>query len=88
MAKSKKILCPECGTEYHIAEIYYPKEFFGNPKNIIKDETGKILAFDGSDVNYAEEYVCDKCNTRFETVATVTFETKVTVDLFDDDDEF
>ena len=88
MAKAKKILCPKCGTEYHIAEIYYPKELVGCPRDIIKDEAGKILGFEGVDAKITEKYICDKCNTRFETIAAITFETKEVVNLFDDDDDF
>lgn len=88
MSKSKKILCPKCGTEYLLAEIYYPKSFVGNPHNIIKDETGKILGFDNSDSNLTEEFICDKCDSKFQVTASITFETKLVNDIFDEDDNF
>lgn len=88
MVKNKKIICPTCGHEYHIAEIYYGDKLLGRPLNIIKDENGKILGFEGSDANYSEQYICDNCDSRFEVTASITYETKEVINLFDDEEEF
>lgn len=85
MSKKSTIKCPHCGREYLAAEIYYPKSFFGNPSNIIKDETGTILGYNGSDLDTYETFQCDQCNKLFSVDAVVTFKTAPVVDLFDSD---
>ena len=57
----KKIKCPDCGAEYLPAEIFYPDEFFGKPNSIEKDVYGKLLFFNGNDMNLTETYRCDYC---------------------------
>ena len=84
--KKTLIKCPCCGTEYLAAEIFYPKDFLGNPSDIIKTDQGVILAYDGEDMNLKEEYVCDKCNAKFITTATVSFKTEQVKDIFDEDE--
>ena len=61
----KVIKCPHCGYEYLPSEIYYPEEYFGKPKNIIRDEEFKIIYFDGESINTKEYYVCDNCKKPF-----------------------
>ena len=69
------IKCPHCGREYLPCEIYYPDEFLGSAKNIIRD--GKtIIYFDGENMNLKETYICDECGKTFEVEARINFELK------------
>lgn len=88
MAKKTTIRCPECGTEYLPGEIYFPEDFLGKPKNIIKDENGDVLGFDGEDMNTVETYTCDHCGKTFTVDASITFRTNLVKDIFEDDDDF
>ena len=67
------IECPRCGCSYLPAEIYLPNSFLGKPSEIEKTHTGKIDVFDGMSMNTVEEYVCDRCGTKFRVVAHVNF---------------
>ena len=73
------IKCPYCDYEYLPAEIYLPNEFLGKPTNIVRDEKGKILGFDGIKMNDSESYKCDNCNTLFDVVSTTYFTSKLTI---------
>lgn len=73
-----EIKCPVCGQQYHPTEIYLPNEFFGKPKEIVKDDSGQISYVLGKDMNLEEEYICDNCNTKFKVTADISFETSVT----------
>ena len=85
MDKKYIIKCPKCGAEYLPAEIFVT-DYLGNPKNIIKDENGKIEHFDGSPLELKEEYECDVCGCKFTIEGDVTFTTKeVKIDF---DEEF
>ena len=78
VSSKKKLItieCPVCGCSYLPAEIYLPNSFLGKPYDIEKTHTGKIDIFDGTSMNLNEEYVCDKCGTRFRIVANVNFKT-------------
>lgn len=72
-----KIICPECGAEYLPAEIYYPKDFFGNPHSITKDRYGKLQFFSGVNMNLQESYVCDYCKRKMQITANVDFKAKI-----------
>lgn len=86
MAKKTTIRCPYCNCEYLPGEIYFPKSFLGQPSNIIKDEKGTILGYDGEDMQTSEEFVCEKCDKKFTVDASVTFKTNQTADVFDDEE--
>ena len=86
MAKKTTIRCPHCNTEYLPAEIYFPDDFLGKPYNIIKDEYGSILGFNGDDMQTTEAFTCDRCGKTFTVDASITFTTTATVDVFDEDD--
>ena len=86
MAKKNAIRCPHCGREYLPGEIFYPKDFLGQPKNVINDHEGNVIDYEGSDMNLKETFVCESCNTNFEVDATITFKTGLVRDLFADDD--
>lgn len=79
------IKCPKCGYEYLPCEIFLPKDTLGDATNIIKDETGKILFYDGHSLNLKEEFVCDHCGANFSIEGQMSFKTKEIKDLFDDD---
>lgn len=87
MEKEKVIVvkCPHCGYEYLPCEIFFPDEFLGQATNIIRDESGKILFWDGDSMNLKEEFVCDNCGTPFSIEGQITFKTKENKDMFDDD---
>lgn len=69
------IKCPCCNAEYLPSEIFYPDEFLGTPKDIVKNANGGIEYFSGDSMNLEEEYVCDVCNTKFKVIADVMFNT-------------
>lgn len=71
------IKCPNCGCEYLAAEIFYPNQFLGTPKNIEKDEAGKLIYFNGADMDTTETYVCDNCNRKMTITAKVQFDATV-----------
>jgi hypothetical protein len=73
----KLIICPYCGAEYLPAEIFYPDEFFGNPKNIEKDAVGKIQFYSGQNVKLTESYTCDYCKRKMYVNAEVDFTAQV-----------
>lgn len=86
---SKKIIkCPYCGYEYLPSEIFYPDDFLGKPQDIIKDENGVILGYNGSDMLTSETYVCDKCGKNFAIDATISFKTSFIKDIFEEDNSF
>lgn len=84
--KNWLIKCPHCGCEYAPNEIFYPQEVFGNASNIIRDENGKIIFFEGQLLNLKEEYTCDHCNKTFIAEIEMTF--KTTKPEIDFDEEF
>lgn len=71
------IRCPVCGQEYLPAELFLPVDFLGNPKEIIKTNSGKIDFYLGERPTYETEYTCDNCGTLFKVNAKVNFETTV-----------
>lgn len=88
MSKRTTIRCPYCGFEYLPAEIYYPDTFLGTPSDIIRDENGQILGFNGLDMNTKEEFYCNRCDKLFNIDAIITFKTACLVDMFEDDIDF
>lgn len=71
------IICPVCGTEMHPAEVFIPNDFFGNPKEIVRDTTGKIEFYTGNDMGLVEEYICDGCNNTLNIEAKLSFDVSV-----------
>ena len=68
------ITCNVCGQEYSPAEIFIPNEFFGNPKEIIRDpSTGKIEFVTGTDMNLDEEFTCYNCGNKMKIHARLSF---------------
>ena len=74
--KFETIACPHCNYEYLPAELYIPKNFFGKPFMIERDETGKIINYEGSSIDLFETYTCDKCNHTFRVIAKMGFTTE------------
>lgn len=84
MEKSKSVLikCPKCGCEYLPGEIYLPKAFLGQPKNIVRDNDTEIIAApDGAEMDLEEKFTCEKCGTPFRVYATVSFNTVLEEDV-------
>ena len=73
MSKSYVITCPFCDYEYLPAEIYFPKPFFGNPGQIMRNYAGKILEYTGTNLNPRESYICDNCGQEFKVSAYIKF---------------
>jgi len=73
------IECPHCGAQYLPGEIFLPKEFLGEPKNVDKDENGKILSYVGTNMNTVENYICDYCGTNFKVRATINMNARTDV---------
>lgn len=69
----KYIKCPDCGTEYLPAEIFYPDDFLGHPTKIEKDIYGKILYYAGKDMCLKESYKCDGCGRKINVEAFIKF---------------
>ena len=69
------ITCPCCGAEYLPAEIFLPNSFLGKPKIIDKDSSGKLIYYNGSNMNLVEYYTCDYCNKTFRVDAKIQFNT-------------
>lgn len=82
MKRFSVIRCPHCGREYLPEEIFLPGEFFGQPRNIVRNN-GKIIYFDGKSLNTSETYNCDECGKDFKVEAYITFNTDAD-DMFDD----
>lgn len=77
------ITCPHCGCEYLPEEIYY--SILGTPKNIIRDDSGKIISFNNTSVNLKEEYCCDKCGNSFFVSGKLKFKTYANESDLDED---
>lgn len=71
------ITCPKCGKEYLPAEIFIPKAFFGKPEIINRDENGKIISFSGTSLDVCEKYCCDNCDSEFEIVSKISFDSYI-----------
>lgn len=85
MAKKTTIRCPYCGREYLPGEIYIPEDFVGQPTEIIKDDEGNVIGFEGEDMNTEETFVCEHCGKEFKIDASITFKTEPIKDLFKED---
>lgn len=66
------IKCPNCGYEYLPNEIFYPQDL-GDAHNVYRDLEGKILYYDGNNLDTEAEYKCDGCDCKFKVRAEVRF---------------
>lgn len=73
MSSKHIIRCCHCGAEYLPAEIFYPNDFLGKPRNIEKDFNGKLINYLGLNMNTTETYYCDYCGKRFKVDANIKF---------------
>lgn len=71
--RTEIIVCPHCGREYLPAEIFVPNGFFGRPKNIEKDYTGRIMDYSGDSMDLSESFICDKCEKKFNIATKIQF---------------
>lgn len=70
---NKFICCPKCNYQYLPGEIFSPKHFLGQPKNIIRNSIGEVLGYEGIKMDPTETFVCENCNTEFEVQAKINF---------------
>lgn len=69
----KYIRCPNCRCEYLPGEIFDPRHFLGQPKNIVRNSIGEILGCEGIEQDTTEMFTCMKCNTEFKVTAKINF---------------
>ena len=67
------IICPHCGFQYLPGEIYDPRHFLGQPKEIVRNNIGEILGYEGIVSDVEETYICENCNNELRIKAKVTF---------------
>ena len=79
--KTPKIVCPKCGTQYLPGEIFLPKSFVGQPKQVIKNCYGEIIDYYGDSMGLNETYQCDKCNAVLSIKAAVQFQVQIKDEL-------
>jgi DNA-directed RNA polymerase subunit RPC12/RpoP len=68
-----KITCPYCGAEYLPQELYIPSDFLPKYDDLVRDDSGKIVAAYNMPMNLHEEYECVCCGHRFQIDADVKF---------------
>ena len=73
-----KIICPYCNREYLPGEIFIPKYFLGQPKDIERDIYGKIIWAEGLEQNLSEKFICEQCKKPLNITATIDY--KVDID--------
>lgn len=71
------IVCPYCGMEYLPAEIFIPNDFFGHPRDIEKDSTGKIKTYSGLSMDTTESFICDGCKNPFNVFARIQYAVEI-----------
>lgn len=80
------IKCPHCGYEYLAAEIFYPDDLLGRPKDIVRMPDGRIDFYDGEMPNMCQTYTCDNCGKVLSVTAALKFTAEVNEKLdFDND---
>ena len=82
---TSKIICPHCGAEYLLEEIFMSEDILGT-RMPIKDSKGKIVHVEGDEPELSAEYVCDYCDSKFVTTLDITATTDVEeVNLWDEE---
>lgn len=74
------IKCPKCGYEYTAGELFIPKYFLGEPKNLIRDENNKIIHDEGLIMDNKTYFICYNCDSPFRIRAQLQFITTLDVD--------
>ena len=70
---NKIISCPKCGYQYLPGEIYDPKYFLGQPKNIVRNNIGEILGYEGIVMDPDETFICEHCGEEFKVSCKTSF---------------
>lgn len=73
------IKCIHCGAELHPAEVFYPEDLLGDPRNIVRDPLGKILYVEykeDCEPNLVQTFECPECGKQFVVEASVSFKVK------------
>lgn len=81
MKDNKIIKCPNCNQEYLPGEIFLPKYFLGQPKDIYKTTEGTIDICEGIIQDTSETYICDKCDCKFTVKASINYSVAKVSDL-------
>ena len=71
--KETIIKCPKCDYEYLAGEIFLPKHFLGEPREVERTLDGQILNSYGTPQDLTETYKCDKCGHVFEVTASINY---------------
>ena len=79
------IVCPICGEEMLMSEVFIPQAFFGKQNEIIKDSAGHIDYYSGSDPDLDEDYICDNCGAHLKIHANVSFDVTSVSDDFEEE---
>lgn len=74
------IKCPKCNAEYLPAEIFFPKDFFGNPELIFRNGDNQIVNYTGTGMNLTETYKCNYCDVVFKVSSRINFNTSIQSD--------
>lgn len=80
------IKCPYCGYEFLPGEVLYPESIIGQPRNIIRDATGKIIyeEYKDDEAPAAEEtYICDECGREFVIEIETKYKTRAQDETID-----
>lgn len=67
------VKCPHCGYQYVPGEIFNPKHFLGQPRDIVRNNIGEILGYEGLVMDTVETYTCDNCEKDFKVIAKISF---------------
>ena len=70
---SKIICCPHCNYQYLPGEIFDPRTFIGQPKNIVRNNLGEILGYEGLHMDTTESFECVNCNKEFTVSGKISF---------------
>ena len=73
--KDPVIKCPNCNCSYLPAEIYYPQQFLGRPKDIERLDNGEIDTYFGKSMDLVEHFECEKCGAHFKVIGNIRFST-------------
>ena len=73
MERCQVIRCPYCDAEYLPGEIFIPKYFLGEPRDVERDYSGKLLYYDGLEQDLKETYTCDYCKESFDVTAKIVY---------------
>ena len=73
MERYQTLKCPYCEAEYLPGEIFLPRYFLGEPKDVERDYAGKLLYYDGLEQDLKESYTCDYCKETFDVTAKINY---------------